>query len=250
MSRAITFMIISIMMFAMPSMMSSLTSVTMTGAGDAALNKSMADMVQSMTSLIGSMSYIMGIAFGFKGVLAFKEYAEYGDGSYSTQNLEEKNTVNLIKNNTSDKEKINLEKEEKLEIKPIVKEEFKFNLDFEHELLNKKLSDIEKIISFIISLPALENDIESKLLVSSAQTKYITEIHKSYTAIPKELRDRIVKESTATALTMEQLILIENGLRDVENELLSEQLKDLNIMNRFLREKFPDQEKKYITLSK
>jgi len=56
MSRTITFMIISIMMLAMPSMMSSLTSVAMTGAGDAVLNKSMADMMQSMTSLIGSMS--------------------------------------------------------------------------------------------------------------------------------------------------------------------------------------------------
>lgn len=250
MSRAIIFLIVSIMMLTMPSMMSSLTSATMTGAGDSAINKSMVDMMQSMTSLVGAISYIMGIAFGFKGVLAFKEYAEYGDGLYSTQNLKEETTVNLVKNNTFNKEKINLEKEEKLEIKPIVKEEFKFNLDFEHELLNKKLSDIEKIISFIISLPALENDIDSKLLVSSTQTKYVTEIHKSYIAIPKELRDRIVKNSTATALAMEQLILIENGLREVENELLSEQLKDLNIMNRFLKEKFPEQKKEYIVLTK
>ena len=78
MSRAIIFLIVSIMMLTMPSMMSSLTSLTMTGAGDSAINKSMVDMMQSMTSLVGAMSYIVGIAFGFKGVLAFKEYAEYG----------------------------------------------------------------------------------------------------------------------------------------------------------------------------
>jgi hypothetical protein len=84
--------------------------------------------------------------------------------------------------------------------------------------------------------------------VSSTQTKYVTEGHKAYIAIPKELRDRIVKNSTATALAMEQLVLIENGLREVENQIFSEQLKDLNVMNRFLKEKFPEQKKEYILL--
>lgn len=231
MSKAITYFMMAVMLLVMPQFLGVLT-VANVNENVTPLTQATNQMMESMASLINIMSYISGIVFGLKGAIAFKEYAD--GGSYSNTKSNEKEIIKV------EKEVLDIKKEE---IKIV---EFKFNLDFENKLLNSKLFDIEKVINSIIALPVLENDLESKNLVSSTQEKYIQQIHTAYIAIPKELRDKQIKNSTATALAMEQMILIENGLIEIENELLNQQIKDLNIMNRFLKEKFPE-EKKYLT---
>lgn len=119
-------------------------------------------------------------------------------------------------------------------------ERFVFNLDFENTKLNLKLNNIENIINSIISLPVLENDSENKNLISSTQEKYIKQIHIAYNVIPKELREIKLKGFTGTDIALEQLSLVENGLLEVRNELLSQQMNDLKIMNRFIKEKFKE----------
>lgn len=242
MSRIITLMIVACMLLGMPQLMNGmiLTLGTDAAANATPLTIASQNMAKSTTDMLNVISYIAGIGFMFKAILAFKQYNEEGGYAETFNQSKEKeiSTISLVK------EEINAPKQ-------ITPEKFKFNLDFENKLLNNKLLDIEKVINSIISLPVLENDIENKVLVSSTQEKYVKQIHAAYVAIPKQLRDKSVKNSTATALAMEQLILLENGLIEIENELLNQQIKDLNIMSRFLKEKFPEEEKisKYITLS-
>lgn len=257
MGKVITLFIIAGMMLALPEMMQTLTTATM-GTEVTANSGSLGQLTnniqtsfQEINNLISAMSYIMGIAFGLKGMLALKEYAENGDYQ-SSEEYEVKTTI-VQKPEEKKTEPISLKKEEvKTVIKPVEKEQFKFNLDFENKTLNNKLGNIEKLINTIVSLPVLEQDVENKVLLSSTQEKYVKQIHTAYVSIPKELRDREIKGSTATQLALEQLILVENGLLEMETELLKQQVSDLNIMSRFLKEKFPEheilQEKKYLTV--
>lgn len=254
MGRAITFLFMSVMCLAMPELLHTLTNGMMTpeaqSTGD--FGKIVLDTQESfksMGNLIGALSYMVGIVFALKGVLAFKEFTEYGEYSNS-QEYESK--TNIVKDSDkSESEPISLEKENLNSfVKLEEKVDFKFNLDFENKQLNDKLINIEKLINTIISLPVLEQDVENKVLLSSTQETYIKQIHLAYVSIPKELRDRDVKGSTATKLALEQLILVENGLLEMETELLNQQVSDLNIMSRFLKEKFPEQEKQYIKLAK
>lgn len=246
MSRVLTLFIMAAMMLAMPNlmkiMMDTMGPETVANAGSLGeMTNSIKDATSNMMNMMGVISYIAGIGFMFKAVLALKQYNE--EGGYSVP----------VTNQYKEKEvpKVSLVKEE-VKVKEVIVEKFKFNLDFESKVLNNKLIDIEKVINSIISLPVLENDIENKVLVSSTQEKYVNQIYTAYIAIPKPLRDKQVKNSTATALALEQLILLENGLIEIENELLNQQIKDLNIMSRFLKEKFPEEEKitKYISLKK
>lgn len=225
MLKAIKFLTIALIMFFTPYLLKQMIDYTLfdlTGKQTTYTTLNLNVTLNSLINIISITSYITFIVFIIKSIFAFKEYYEFGNTIYSDRYTKNQN--------------INLNKEK---IVQIDKELFKFNLDFYNESLNKKLLDIEKIINFIISLPILKNDIENKLLISATQTKYVTKIHQSYITIPKERREQIVQNSTATNLTMEQLVLIENGLIEIENKLLSEQLKGLNVMKKFLKEKFP-----------
>lgn len=262
MGRVLTYFLMAMMMISMPEFLQIMTETMGAGVPDSQvgqLSQDMAESMQSMTSLMCTISYIVGISFAFKGLLAFKEYSETGGyGSYE----EKYNTPIIDLTSTEEKEEVKTviaKKEESIvlkkeEIKPVIQvvenNLFKFNLDFENNLLNNRLSNIEKLINSVLHIPVLENDIENKILLSSTQEKYVQQIHRAYIAIPKELRDREVKSSTATKLALEQLILVENGLLEMESVLLNQQVSDLNIMSRFLKEKFPDSEntieKKYL----
>lgn len=263
MSRVLTYFLIAIMMITMPEFLQIMTETMGTGGVSDSqvgqLSQNVADSMQTMTTLMGSMAYIIGIVFGLKGVWVLKEYSQTGGyGSYEEKHntpvidltsTEEKEEVKTVI--TKKEESIVLKKEEIKSVIQVVENNlFKFNLDFENNLLNNRLSNIEKLINSVLHIPVLENDIENKILLSSTQEKYVQQIHTAYIAIPKELRDREVKGSTATKLALEQLILVENGLLEMESVLLNQQVSDLNIMSRFLKEKFPDSEntieKKYL----
>lgn len=256
MGKVITLFIIAGMMLGMPEIMQTLTAtmgteVTANSGSLGQVTNNIQASFQGITNLISAMSYIAGIGFALKGVLALKEYAEYGD--YQSNQTSEVAAPIVKKTEEKKTEPISLKKEEVTTvIKPVEKEQFKFNLDFENKTLNNKLGNIEKLINTIVSLPVLEQDVENKVLLSSTQEKYVKQIHKAYISIPQELRDRDIKGSTATQLALEQLILVENGLLEMETELLKQQVSDLNIMSRFLKEKFPEHEilpeKKYLTV--
>lgn len=261
MGKVLTYMMIAALMLFMPEFLQILTNAMGNGAVENSgqlgqMSNDVANSMKSMTDLMGAMSYIIGIAFGLKAALAFKEYSENGGYAYKEKTpvidltvqkkKEESKPVSLKK-----EEPIVLKKEEKkTEPKVVQQDLFKFNLDFDNKLLNNRVSNIEKLINSVLHIPVLKDDIENKILLSSTQEKYVKQIHTAYIAIPKELRDREVKGSTATKLALEQLILVENGLLEMESELLKQQVSDLNIMSRFLKEKFPDSEnsieKKYM----
>lgn len=239
MGKAITYFILAAVILTLPTFLGTITVTSWANADINSISKltqTTNKIFEHMAPMIEVMCYISGVVFAMQGALSLKKHDEEGY-------IKSDENYNQIKkdNIKSDENILNIQKEE---IKIV---EFKFNLDFENKLLNNKLIDIEKVINSIISLPVLENDLENKNLVSSTQDKYIQQIHIAYISIPKELRDKQIKNSTATALAMEQLILIENGLIEIENGLLNQQIKDLNIMNRFLKEKFSE-EKKYLTV--
>lgn len=258
MVKALTYMIIAALMLFMPEFLHIATSAmgngTIENSGQIGqMSNDVANSMKSITDLMGAMSYIMGIAFGMKAALAFKEYNETGGMGYNYKQKEKTPVIDLTDEKKKDEPKaVNLKKEEpvvlkKEEIKPVIKPIektlFKFNLDFENQLLNNRLGNIEKLINSILHIPVLKDDIENKILLSSTQEKYVKQIYTAYIAIPKELRDREIKGSTATKLALEQLILVENGLLEMESELLNQQVSDLNIMSRFLKEKFHEPEK-------
>lgn len=269
MGKALTYMIIAALMLFMPEFLHILTIAMGNGAVENSgqlgqMSNNISNSMKSITDLMGAMSYIVGIAFGLKAALAFKEYNEtYGLG-YDYKEKDKTPIIDLTDEKKKPEAKpVDLKKEEsvvlkKEEIKPVPKvmEEklFKFDLDFENKILNDRLSNIEKLINSILHIPVLKDDIENKVLLSSTQEKYVKQIHTAYIAIPKELRDREVRGSTATKLALEQLILVENGLLEMESGLLNQQVSDLNIMSRFLKEKFPDSEntieKKYMVAGK
>lgn len=246
-SGAIVLFIVGAMALAMPSLIDATTVSILVDTGHHVSNPTNLtdltnNMVQSMSGVINLMSmmfYISVISFLMKGVLRLKQYNDEVNGYVGEEILEKQIIVESLVSVTND-------------IKPelFVKNEFYFNLDFENEDLNNKLKDIERTINSICSLPSLEKDTENKILISSTQEKYVKEVHQAYISIPSELRNREIKNTTATSLAMEQLIMISNGLLEIENELLNDQFQDLNIMNRFLKEKFPEKtEKKYLTLN-
>lgn len=175
-----------------------------------------------------AISYFLALTFLFQLFFKLNDYNLNSLCFLDEQQSEEVNTI-----------------EEKIEVKVEI---FKFNLDFENSDLNLKIKNIEDLINSIISLPVLENDSENKILISSTQEKYIQQIHMAYITIPKKLREKNTKRYTATQLALEQLILIENGLLDVEKDLLEKQMKDLAIMDRFIKENFSE-EKSYLTMT-
>lgn len=235
MSKVIVLIIISIMLIALPELLVSINTELLINStandGIHVMKNGMNDMI----ALISAMSYVAGFVFLIRSALAFKEYNE---NFYDCKKEFKKEDTEISRK----KEEVIIKEENK-------KVEFTFNLDFENTSLNSKLSNIEKVIHSILSLPVLEENTENKILVYSTQEKYVKQVYNAYISIPKELRDKKIKSSSATILAMEQLILLENGLIKIENELLNQQLENLNIMNRFLQEKFPEQ-KSYITLNK
>ena len=201
------------------------------------------DFFRLIFNIIDIGFYLTGIILSLKGFVKFLEFLD-------ERTREESIFLDEKKNDTEQKSLLFLENKKIIDKKESIKiPDFLFNLDFENEVLNDKLYKIEKMINSILYLPVLEKDIKNKILVSSTQEKYIQQIHKAYIAIPLELRNKQIVSSTATLLAMEQLVLVENGLIEIENELLSQQIQDLNIMNRFLKDKFPEQ-KSYLTITK
>lgn len=230
--HVIMLFVIAILLLSVPAMLT-----TQIEDGGSIFNDGLKHM-KNLINLMSYMSYMSGVIFGFKGLVKFKQYMDTDEQVSSVQEVK------------IEKSLISLEKDSSMIIQEDIKmPDFLFNLDFENEVLNDKLSNVEKIINSILSLPVLEKDIQNKILVSSTQEKYIQQIHKAYIAIPLELRNKEIRKSTATLLAMEQIVLVENGLIEIENELLNQQIQDLNIMNRFLKDKFPEQ-KNYLTLTK
>lgn len=242
MGKVITLVIISVLLLGMPYCLEmSMESLV--------VDEYTHQVMKKINNLMSAMVYILSLSFLFKAMVEFTNLNE--KGSFKA-GINHKNKVNKpkkiiiqeeIKKNKEDIKSIVGTKEEMRE------NEFIFNLDFENTSLNSKLSNIEKVIHSILSLPVLEENTENKILVYSTQEKYVKQVYNAYISIPKELRDKKIKNSSATILAMEQLILLENGLIKIENELLNQQLGNLNIMNRFLQEKFPEQ-KSYIILNK
>jgi hypothetical protein len=224
-SKAMVFFIVSIGLMTMPSILSSTLSTilvepsTSSQLGNFANNLN--GMMTSMTSTISAMSYLGGLIFGMKGALAFREIVE-GESSYSGNKevIENKFTNPLLLKT-------------KIEISV-------FN--FDDIVLNKKANEISYLINEIDKMSG-KTDYEEKILVEATKEKYLVKLIDSYLAIPSELRHKKLKNKpSAHEITLEQLNLIENGLKEVENNLLNNHHTELKVMSRFLTNKFDNQE--------
>ena len=236
--RGLPQIIIGMMMFALPSLMSSLTG-TMPDPG--ATNGSFAivasQIQSSLLSLISPICYIAGKGFTLQGIIKFKEYLAGGE-SYDTY-------TPIVQ----EEKKVETPKEEPK--KPIVVEKPSNPLEMEDKVLNNKIKAIIDKINILLQKELIQKDIQNKMLLIQTRDEYLPKIAKHYTTIPKEMRNKSVQGNlTANDMAHKQLDLILEAIEEVEDNVLNEQTKEMRVMERFLKSKFDLEEESIIDFDK
>lgn len=240
-SKAITYFVIAGAMLALPEILQ-VASVATVGNSIAAtpgsigqLNNVLNDGISQVSSMIGMLSYIMGLGFGIKGALALKEYIEYGgQSSISSENKYKKPAP-------PPPVKVNLNKEVKVEnsqpIKDIFKKEKLYDYDFEDKELSELGIQIQNKVKYLKDHSFLKKDMEALLMVENTEKEYLKNIHQSYIDIPASKRGSKKIDNSPYSLTFRQLNLLLQGLDEIENKIVNHNVMNQKANEIFLKQK-------------
>lgn len=185
-----------------------------------ALLSNMQTMVDSMTILIGTMGYIIGLGFFIMGITGI--YNEIKGDSF----IDKKENIKL-KEEEDTKESVIIKKEE---VKPSI-------IDFDNKELNSLLFEIQSKIKELKSNNGVMRDIESVHMITQTEEKYLFDIHHSYISIPAKKRNQLFKKDNPFELTKNQLNLLLKGLNDVEDKMINDKIFNQKVNEKFLKEK-------------
>jgi hypothetical protein len=238
-SKPITLFVISAMMLALPEFLqvaNETVGVVNSVAQPGSIGELSKNLNDSMSQIIGVMSYIMGIMFGIKGALALKEYSEYGGGPRNYSSTEKK-----VEKSAPPPVKVNLDKESKAEkvepIKDMFKKEKLYDYDFEDKDLNELGVQIQNKVKYLKGHSFLQKDMESLLMVENTDKEYLKVIHEKYIEIPFSKRGNNKIGNSPYSLTTSQLELLLKGLDEIENKIVKNNIMDQKANEIFLKQK-------------
>lgn len=239
-SKPITLFVISAMMLALPEFLqiaNETVGVVNSGVQPGSigqLSNNLNDSMSQMTDILGVMSYIMGIMFGMKAALAFKEYAEYGDGPRNYSSTEKKVE-------SPAPAKVNLNKEVKVakieQVKDIFKKEKLYNFDFEDKELSELGVQIQNKVKYLKAHNFVQKDMESLLMVENTEKEYLSTIHQDYIGVPFSKRGNKKMENSSYCLASRNLELLLKGLDEIENKIVSHNVMNQKANEIFLKQK-------------
>jgi hypothetical protein len=239
-SKPITLFVISAMMLALPEFLqvaNETVGVVNSVAQPGSIGELSKNLNDSMSQIIGVMSYIMGIMFGIKGALALKEYSEYGGGprTYSSSEKKPEIAVPVAKVNLNKEAKIAVDKVEP--IKDMFKKEKLYDYDFEDKDLNELGVQIQSKVKYLKNHSFLQKDMESLLMVENTEKEYLSKIHQDYIEVPFSKRGNKKMENSPYSLASRQLELLLKGLDEIENKIVNHNVMNQKANEIFLKQK-------------
>ncbi len=214
-SSAIVKFIMGVIFLGFPNLIQLMTADLTEKSTGTQLEIASQEALKSMSSLVGSTSYIIGIGMIVSAIIAFHRYSQGEDfESVSTNNKD----TGFIKED---------KKEEIVKAIKIKNNE----IDFDNKELNNLVSMIKNLANELNQNEIVYKNPEWSFLVEKSKSEYIEKVYKNYMSLPKN------KKLKNLAETKNQLTIILNGLVKIEDNLEKEVQKMQKANETFLNEK-------------